>query len=152
MPEEVMELRDDEVLRADEDVIVTRWFTPNPKPEFTHGASCCFRKEGYKVSKMFGEGNAFRYYYCDIVELSEPEAGSVVCEDLLLDVVVYADGTSHVLDLDEAVSAYREGIIGTEQLLRALDALDRLLKVIYAGRFGELTGYVDGLWGEESDT
>jgi predicted RNA-binding protein associated with RNAse of E/G family len=53
-----------------------------------------------------------------------------------------------VLDLDEGARALRDGIVGTAQISRALETLDGLLRVIYAGGFPELAAAADGLWGE----
>ena len=148
IPDEIMELRGDEILRLDEDYLVTKWVTPKPKEEFTHAASCLFLKNGYKISKIFTKSNSFKYYYCDIGRVSRPEPDSIVFTDLLLDVIVYPDGASKIDDLDQALWAHKQGIITTDDLIFSLDAMDRLLKIIYSGGFKGLARHVDGIWKE----
>ncbi len=42
IPDQLIPLKDDEILYCDPEIIVTRWNTLNPKTEFTHGTSCYF--------------------------------------------------------------------------------------------------------------
>jgi len=144
-PEEIRELRDDTVVFRDADKIITKWTTINPKIEFSHGASCYFVDEGYKISKIYGDGNEFKFYYCDIIFV-EITGEDVIYTDLLLDVVVEGDGSSRVLDLDELIAAHEANGISTDEMLFALGALDRLLKIIYKGNFKELTQNIDDIW------
>ena len=145
-PVRINEMRDDTIVHADDDIIITKWHTPRPKAEFTHGASCYFINEGYKVSKFYGEGNEFKFYYCDIITVHTEDNDDIICTDLLLDVIVEKDGRSRILDIDEAIEAHKTGQITTCELTGALDSLDRLLKIIYSGNFSNLTQYVDGVW------
>ena len=87
---------------------------------------------------MFGADGSFVYWYCDIVE-AERSDGGYVFNDLLADVIVTPDGTVKVLDVGEIADALDLALITTAQAKIALRVLDRLLKIIYGGRFGELT-------------
>lgn len=150
IPDEIVELRDDEVLFGDEEMVVTKWHTLKPKLEFSHGASCCFVKEGYKVGKVYTHENEFLRYYCDIVSVSKGLAADVlIITDLLVDVIVEKDGSVRVDDLDQVVVAHKSGLLLTNELHEALDATDRLLKIIYRGDFGRLTRYIDDVWEAE---
>ena len=53
IPAECILLKDDIIVAQDDEVIITKWNTLNPKTEFSHGCSCYFLKEGLKVSKMY---------------------------------------------------------------------------------------------------
>ena len=55
MPNETVLLKDDEILRLDEDILVTKWNVLHPKTQFSHGVSCYFLKKGYKISKFLNE-------------------------------------------------------------------------------------------------
>lgn len=79
------------------------------------------------------------YWYCDIVQFKPgPIPNSILFEDLLVDVVVFENGTVKVLDLDELVDTLELHIISLEDVKKALRILNHLLKIIYEGRFDEL--------------
>ena len=61
MPNETVLLKDDEILRLDEDVLVTKWNVLHPKTQFSHGVSCYFLKKGYKISKLLNEKEELVY-------------------------------------------------------------------------------------------
>ena len=52
IPLEVKSLNDDEILFADDEIIVTKWNTFKPKKDFSNGISCTFINDGYKISKF----------------------------------------------------------------------------------------------------
>ncbi|MCR5735082.1 MAG: DUF402 domain-containing protein [Lachnospiraceae bacterium] len=144
IPSECIELKDDEILRLDEDVIITKWNTLKPKKDLHHGLSCYFLKEGYKVSKFMKEDGSLLYWYCDIIEYEySKENNTYIFMDLLADVVIYPDKSVRVIDLDEIGQALSSDIITKEQCIRLLSSLDSLLRIIYDGRFSELTAMLD---------
>ena len=142
LPEELLWLRDDEIVREDDDVILTRWTSLKPRFDFASGVSCYFLHKNFKISKFFGHNGEFLYYYCDIVKPARTADGYVFC-DLLVDIILYADGTLKVLDLDELAAAYRQGQIATDDMLLALDVADGLLKAIYSGEFAQISAILD---------
>lgn len=144
IPDECIELKDDEILLCNEDRIVTRWKTLKPRRDLDHGYSCYFLKEGYKVSKFYAADNTLLYYYCDIIRYDYfPEDNKLVFTDLLADVIIYPDGFVKVVDLDEIVPALESGSLSVEQLKKALLSCNALLTLIYNGRLPELTSHIE---------
>lgn len=41
----------------------------NPKTTFSHGCSCYYLKEGFKISKFYRHDGSLLYWYCDIVDI-----------------------------------------------------------------------------------
>lgn len=68
IPEECILLKDDIIVEQNEDYILTKWKTLNPKTTFSHGCSCYYLKEGFKISKFYRHDGSLLYWYCDIVE------------------------------------------------------------------------------------
>lgn len=144
IPNELIALKDDEILRADDEYIVTRWKTLHPRSDFERGISVFFVKEGWKVSKIFDHDGKFQYWYCDIIDIVKNEnENSITYEDLLFDVIVYPTGKFKVMDCDEAASAFEVGLITKEQLVKALKSMHELLEVVYHARFDRLQAIVD---------
>ena len=140
IPEECVLLKDDKILELTDDIIITRWNTLKPKRELHHGFSCYFLKHGFKVSKFYRADNSLMYWYCDIVDYDfQEDTNSLIVTDLLADVVVYPDGFTKVLDLDELADAAEQGLLSEPLLLLALRRLHHLLSVIESGHFSELT-------------
>ena len=136
IPAQNIPLKDDTILFCDDDIIVTKWDTLNPKTEFNHGTSCYFFKEGIKVSEFYRVDGSLLYWYCDIVEYEyDKELNRMTVVDLLADVLIYSDGTVHVVDLDEMADALSQGIISSELLQQGLYRLNNLLTMIYNGDF-----------------
>ena len=146
IPSELTLLKDDVIVRQDEEVIITTWNTLNPKTEFTHGCSCYFLKDGLKVSKMYRSDNTLLRWYIDIVEFSiNNEEESLTATDLLADVVIYPDGKMKVVDLDELAEALEKNLITTEQMISCLRSLNQLLTLIYRDKFDRLQSHLDSL-------
>lgn len=140
IPDECVELKDDEILYFDERVIVTAWKALHPKKDLHHGYSCYFLREGFKVSRFLLEDDSLLYWYCDIMDYEEyPGENRWVFRDLLADVIVYPNGFVKVVDLDEFEEALENGSITPDDVKKALRSLSRLLNIIYDGRFDKLT-------------
>ncbi len=138
IPEECVLLKDDIILEANEDYILTKWNTIKPKKDLHHGYSCCYLKKGIKVSKFYREDGTLIYWYCDIVSYEWNEAKtSLITTDLLIDILIYPDGSLKVLDLDELADAQDRMLISGELLKSSLRTANRLLQDIYAGKFYE---------------
>lgn len=144
IPLEFKWLKDDEILRFDDELMITRWKTIKPRTDFSGGVSAFFLKDGWKVSKILDSEGNLLYWYCDIVDfVRNDEENSLVYEDLLFDVIVYPNGRSKILDCDEAALAYEQGLITKEQLLWGMRSLHELLEVIYHSRFDRLQAIID---------
>ena len=106
IPEECILLKDDIIVEQNDDYILTKWKTLNPKTTFSHGCSCYYLKEGFKISKFYRHDGSLLYWYCDIVEYTRrPEDNALIVTDLLADIILYPDGRMHVVDLDELAEA-----------------------------------------------
>lgn len=139
LPAECILLKDDVIVEANDEVIITKWKTLNPKTTFDHGSSCYFLKEGIKVSKFYRSDNSLLYWYCDIVDydLNEPE-NALTVTDLLADVIIYPDGRVKVMDLDELAEALEQGLISNELMSACLRRLHNLLSLIDRDKFDKL--------------
>lgn len=143
IPEECVLLKDDIILSCDEEHIVTSWHALHPKKDLHHGSSCYFLKEGFKVSKFCRENGNLLYWYCDIVDYDfHPYDNHLIVTDLLADVIIYPDGFVKVVDLDELVTALDARSIDINTLKSSLVRLDKLLKIIYSGKFDSLQKYI----------
>ena len=143
IPEECVLLKDDIILSCDEEHIVTSWHALHPKKDLHHGSSCYFLKEGFKVSKFCRENGSLLYWYCDIVDYDfHPYDNHLIVTDLLADVIIYPDGFVKVVDLDELVTALDARSIDINTLKSSLVRLDKLLKIIYSGKFESLQKYI----------
>ncbi len=144
IPEEIILLDKDEILYSDDERIVTRWNTIKPKKILHHGCSCYFLKEGYKVSKFYREDGTLIYWYCDIISYKyDPDENSYVFTDLLADVLIYPDGKVEVVDVGEIADALTDGTLTVEEMIPALRSLDKLLAIIYSGKFSDIQDMIN---------
>ena len=144
IPDEIVELKDDVITYQDEDVMVTKWNVLHPKAKFSHGVSCYYLKEGYKVSKFFNDKNELVYYYCDIIQaVYQAEEDAYIFHDLLADVIIYENGFVKVVDLAEIADALEQGLITERKAKLALRRLDALLERIYNGELPALLKYLE---------
>ncbi len=136
IPDEKILLKDDVIVSLNDDRLVTKWSVLTKRHDFTHGSSCCFLKNGWKISKFLDDNNKLVYWYCDIIEPEyNSEENSYTINDLLIDVIIYPDGRVEVVDVDEAALALRDNIMPKELVIKSLERLNALLQVIYSGRF-----------------
>ncbi|MCD8038085.1 MAG: DUF402 domain-containing protein [Lachnospiraceae bacterium] len=144
IPNECILLKDDTVLEANDEIIVTKWKTLKPRRDFHHGYSCYFLKAGYKVSKFYRENGSLLYWYCDIVDYSfDEKENALIVTDLLADVVIYPDGYIKVLDIGELAIALQKNLCEPKLVASALIRLDRLLTIIYEDKFDTLSSHVE---------
>lgn len=146
IPAECLLLEDDVIVEQNEEVLITKWKTIHPKPDFSHGCSCYFLQEGIKVSKVYRDDGSLVYWYCDIVAY-DYDAGeqSLTVTDLLADVILYPEGRMEVVDLDELAEAMERGLITKEQMTACLRNLDHLLSMIYRDKFDRLQSRLNSL-------
>lgn len=136
IPQEIILLKDDQILFQSDNYIVTSWNTLKPRKDISRGISAYFLDKGYKVSKIYNSQNELVYWYCDIIESSwNHEANSVVISDLLVDILVYPDNSIHVLDMDELQDAYNQSIISQTMFEHALIITQKLLSDLRNGNF-----------------
>lgn len=146
IPAECILLKGDEIVKADDEVIITKWNTIHPKNDFSHGCSCYFLKQGIKVSKFYRTDNSLLYWYCDIVDYSFDSAeNTLIVTDLLADVVIYPNGVVKVVDLDELADALDKGLISASMMSLCLKRLNALLTLIYRDKFDRLQSCLDSL-------
>ena len=144
IPDECVLLKDDVILEMNEDIIITKWNTHNPRRDFHHGYSCYYLNMGIKVSKFYREDNTLLYWYCDIVDYKyEEKDNSLIVTDLLADVVIYPDGFVKVLDVDELAIALEKNICPVDLVIKGLKRLDNLLSFIYDDKFDILTNHIE---------
>ena len=146
IPAECIQLKDDIIIAQDETTLITKWDTLNPKTTFTHGSSCYFLTDGFKVSKFYRSDNSLLFWYCDIAEYTlSPEENTLTMTDLLADVIVYPDGSVKIVDLDELADAAEQNLITSKQMTSCLRSLNHLLSLIYQNQFDSLQARLDSL-------
>ena len=139
IPDECILLKDDIILDADDQHIVTKWNTLRPKNLLHHGDSCYYLDKGVKVSRFYTEDNYLICWYCDIVSYEwKEEKTALWSTDLLLDVLVYPDGSYKLLDMDELAEAHAGKLISDGLLQTSLLTANRLLNEIYDNKFHEI--------------
>jgi len=139
LPAECIPLKNDIIVEANNEVIITKWTTLNPKTTFDHGCSCYFLEEGYKVSKFYRSDGSLLYWYCDIVDYAfDATKNTLIVTDLLADVIIYPDGRVKVMDLDELAEALDSGLITSELVSASLRRLHNLLSLIDRDKFDRL--------------
>ncbi|MCI1959892.1 MAG: DUF402 domain-containing protein [Clostridia bacterium] len=139
IPNETVLLRDDIILSCDNEKIITKWNVLKPRKDFTHGYSCYYINDGYKISSYLKDDESLLCYYCDIIKTEyKSREGAYIFTDLLADVKVYPDKTVKVVDLDELAEAFEKGFITKNELSMALRQLDALLKIIYSSGIKQL--------------
>lgn len=132
IPAETVLLKDDCILRQENDLIVTSWRAFHPRPDLMRGFSCYYTEDHLKVSRMIHDDDTF-HWYIDIADYTWNDTRDVLTmTDLLADVTVSQDGIIRVMDLDELADAHTQGLISDDLLKKSLYTLDRLLRELYA--------------------
>lgn len=145
IPNELILLKEDEILFLDDEVLVTKWNVLRPRKDFTKGYSCCFLNNGYKISKFLDNNDKLVYYYCDIIDTKyDKKKNAFTFTDLLADVIIYPNGFVRVVDIEEISDALDKGLLSIDMAKKALRQLDSLLKIIYSGGLKKKIGnYMD---------
>lgn len=146
IPEEIIELKNDNIIHFNDNIIITKWNVLKPRHDINNGISAYFINDGIKVSKIFNENGTLVYWYCDIIEtVQNKEANSFTFNDLLIDILIYPDGHVEVVDMDEFADAMESGILSNSTIAAALRNADSLLKTIYSGNFSKYTSYIENI-------
>ncbi len=136
IPNECILLKNDCILKAEDNLIITRWNTLKPRKDISFGYSAYFIDKGFKVSKMYNAQKELVYWYCDIIDTKyDVKTNTYIFQDLLADVLIYPDNSVKVLDLDEIAMLLEKGIIHSSTVCKALHILNDLLQLIYEGQF-----------------
>ncbi len=136
IPNECILLKDDCILKVENNLIITRWNTLKPRKDISFGYSAYFIDKGFKISKMYNEQKELVYWYCDIIDTHyDAKTNTYIFQDLLADVVIYPDNSIKVLDLDEVADLLEKEIIHSDTACKALHILNDLLELIYNGQF-----------------
>lgn len=148
IPEECVPLTKDTVLFFDDSRMVTSWNVLKPRTDFASGISLFDFKKHWKITRVAKVDGSLHHWYCDIMRVhisedTETDTVTYLMEDLLIDIVMEADGSLDVLDLDEAAEAFEKGLISANDLTLALNAADALLRVIRSGEFAEYQKIVE---------
>lgn len=134
-PEELICLKDDIVLFAEKNLIVSKWATLKPRDDIAGGISAYVIDKNVKISKIFDAKKNFVHWYCDIITTECPEETAYIFTDLLIDVIIDPDGTVHVVDMDELGDYIKNGTIDPDTACLALHAANDLLNAIANGDF-----------------
>lgn len=144
IPDEIVHLKDDIILHCEDNLIITKWNTLKPRLDINHGISAYFIDKGIKVSKIFNKNNNLVYWYCDIISTSyDTNTNSYIFEDLLVDVIIYPDGSIKIVDLSELADAIDAKLLNETMVSYGLRNLNYLLEKIYNHEFSDFTKYVD---------
>lgn len=136
IPSEIVDISSDELIFRSESLLVTKWTSIKPRPDFYGGISFTFLDRGYKLGRFYDENGRFLYWYWDIVEVQYDQAADTyILNDLLVDIKILPDGEVRLMDADELAQAIEEGLISNEQASKALKTTDSLLKLIYSRSF-----------------
>lgn len=143
IPDEIVYLKDDEIISYDDERIITKWNVLKKRNDFSHGASCYFLKDNIKLSKFIDKNNNILYWYCDIIDYTfNKEENTYIFNDLLIDIIIYEDGFVKVVDLAEVSEAIDKNLIDINLAKKALCIADKLLNIIYKNEFSELQKYI----------
>ena len=146
IPDECVELKDDEILKLDESVMITKWKALKKRCDISSGYSCYYLKDGYKVSKFLKEDNSLLCWYFDIITYDrDTESNTLTVIDLLADVIIYPDGKMKIDDLDELSEAFEKKLIDESLLKKSLLSLNRLLNEIYENGISSLTAPIENI-------
>lgn len=148
IPEECVPLTKDTVLFLEDSRMVTSWNVLKPRADFASGISLFDFEKHWKITRVAKADGSLYHWYCDIMRVhisedAETDTATYLMEDLLIDIVIEADGSLDVLDLDEAAEAFEKGLISANDLTLALNAADALLRVIRNGEFAEYQKIVE---------
>ncbi len=131
VPDEIVDISGDELIKRTEDLIVTKWLPIHPRDDMSGGMSWTYFKEGYKISKIYGPNGELKYYYCDIIDYSYDESeDSYTFTDLLVDIKVFPDGSIKFLDFDELQEAFDNDVIDDKIFSSAITKVSKLIAII----------------------
>lgn len=146
IPYEIIHLKDDKILFFSEDLIITKWCALKPRPDISKGISAYFMDKGFKLSKIYNSMNQVVYWYCDII-LTKKDINNhnIIFDDLLVDVIIYENGSIKVVDIGELADALEQKLIDVQVATLALQNLSSLLDIIYSGDLQIYQKYINDI-------
>jgi uncharacterized protein len=126
-PQREVDLTGDTLLYQDQELQVTAWIAPEHHPnQVKYALTFTLFNQAIQIhSKHDAQGQRL-YWYCDLLEVSQV-AETWLLTDLILDVVVYPDYSTRVLDLAEMGEALEENGITPLQAAQALKLAEKVL-------------------------
>ncbi|PIQ25588.1 hypothetical protein COW36_21330 [bacterium (Candidatus Blackallbacteria) CG17_big_fil_post_rev_8_21_14_2_50_48_46] len=119
-PVREVNLSGDTWLHQDEHLCVSYWHLPRTESDqVAHTLTLTIFDEAIQIHSKHNAAGERLYWYCDLLEVKRDEGGWHLT-DLLLDVVVFPDGSTRMLDLGELAEALEEGGIHPQQAAQAL--------------------------------
>lgn len=137
LPDETIRLTKDTVFFVSEKLIVTSWKAITKRPDFAGGMTAYFPEYGVRTGKFMDENGSTLYWYNDIGEVFM-DGHSIKFNDLLLDVIVYPDGSVRHMDIDEFAEAIEKCLITREQEIKALKSYGFLIDLLHKNEFDRL--------------
>jgi predicted RNA-binding protein associated with RNAse of E/G family len=135
-PLELVDISEDKLVYRDDELLVTHWNPIRPREDIKYGISFTFLKEGYKVSEIYGFDDAFKHWYCDIIDVEYDETNNAFTfVDLLLDVVISKDKCFEILDIDEVADLLEQKRITDREVILGMRRLSHLLEKIKKDEF-----------------
>ena len=131
IPNETILLKDDKILEITEDFVMTKWNCLNPRLDISYGYSAYFLKEGFTLSKVFDHEDNLVYWYCDIITSEyDASANALIVTDLLIDILVYANDSLRILDLNELADCLEQHSIDIRLACLSLRQATHLLSLL----------------------
>lgn len=131
IPDEIVDISDDKMLRFENNILVTKWNTIKPRNDFSWGVSFAYLEEGYKISRFYNEKDEFLFWYIDFVEAHwNQNSDELTLIDLLVDVKIFPDGSWRVLDREELEDCKEKEKITLEQYKKALRSLEKIINML----------------------
>lgn len=134
-PEEIIYLKDDIILYAEKNLIISKWKTLKPRNDIAGGISAYVIDKNIKISRIFDANQNFVHWYCDIITTTCQQESTYIFTDLLIDIIIDPDGIVHVVDMDELGDYIKNGTIDPNTACLALHAANDLLLSITNGEF-----------------
>ncbi len=136
IPNETVDISNDEMLYRDKNILITRWKAIKQRPDISVGVSFTFLNEGYKISRFYDHKKNFLFWYCDIIDVEYDEKeDKYTLIDLLLDIKVMPNGIVEIIDEEELTEALEEGLITKQQAVMALKKLNTMVEMTESGDF-----------------
>jgi uncharacterized protein len=136
IPNETVDITEDELVFRSEELLITRWKPIKPRQDISKGISYTLLNDGIKISKFFHHSGLFSYWYIDIIEVEYNDKLDVyTLIDLLVDVKLTNEGVLQVLDADELAQAIEDGLVTCKLACNSLRRLDKVLNMIYSNNF-----------------
>lgn len=143
IPSEKILLKNDQILYADSNRIITKWDSLKPRKDIASGYSLYCLDEGFKLSKIYNSNHQLVYWYCDIIDPQYDKAeNELVVLDLLIDILIYEDGSVEVLDLDELALCLEQHLISEPLACQSMRRANTFLSLIKTGQIQKYQSYL----------